>query len=208
VCVCLPTGPDLQLTQKALLQDIICFCCSIWVLQGRKTLRIYFPVCRFLSSSPVSPRKTLLPVWLSSWWSGREAGREGGFLLQIDGTRNSRNKRKTTTTTTTMRSLTKNMQASLMNLLPRLSSSVPCPGRRKWVLTAAAAASSSSSFHLLPFHRCDASPSSSSCSCSSSPAASFYLWTKTNQRPQDLKLLELKIHNSRAINIRRSNKKK
>jgi hypothetical protein len=114
------------------------------------------------------------------------------------------NKRKTTTTT--MRSLTKNMQASLMNLLPRLSSSVPCPGRGKWVLTAAAA--SSSSFHLLPFHRCDASPSSSYCSCSSSPAASFYLWTKTNQRSQDLKLLELKIHNSGAINIRHNKKKK
>jgi hypothetical protein len=81
-----------------------------------------------------------------------------------------------------MRSLTKNMQASLMNLLPRLSSSVPCPGRRKWVLTAAAAASSSSSFHLLPFHRCDASPSSSSCSCSSSSAASFYLWTKNQPK--------------------------
>jgi hypothetical protein len=56
---------------------------------------------------------------------------------------------------------------------------------------------------LLPFHRCDASPSSSSCSCS--PAASFYLWTKTNQRSQDLKLLELKIHNSGALNIRRNN---
>jgi hypothetical protein len=105
-----------------------------------------------------------------------------------------------------MRSLTKNMQASLMNLLPRFSSSVPCPGRGKWVLTAA----SSSSFHLLPFHRCDASPSCSSCSCScsSSPAASFYLWTKTNQRSQGLKLLELKIHNSGAINIRRNKKKK
>lgn len=81
-----------------------------------------------------------------------------------------------------MRSLTKNMQASLMNLLPRLSSSVPCSGRGKWVLTAAAAASSSSSFHLLPFHRCDASPSSSSCSCSSSSAASFYLWTKNQPK--------------------------
>jgi hypothetical protein len=78
--------------------------------------------------------------------------------------------------------------------------------RGKWVLTAAAA--SSSSFHLLPFHRCDASPSSSYCSCSSSPAASFYLWTKTNQRSQDLKLLELKIHNSGAINIRHNNNKK